>query len=97
MMHFLIILQTTMSLHTCISSIASGEMLLPPLQLPSRASQLFLHGGSLAVLTTDATLTIWDLTKRRRVLSESIRHLGEINSDLRDTEELSKIYKYSSE
>lgn len=85
-MGFLIILPTTISLHTCIFLISPGEMLLPPLQLPSRASQLFLHGGSLAVLTTDATLTIWDLTKRRRVLSESIRHLGESNSDLRDTE-----------
>ncbi|KAK4296564.1 hypothetical protein Pmani_030958 [Petrolisthes manimaculis] len=63
------------SLH--VLDIITGEMLLPPLQLPSRASQLFLHGGSLAVLTTDATLTIWDLTKRKRVLAESIRHLVE--------------------
>lgn len=86
-MGFLVILQTVTTYSNRISLIASGEMLLPPLQLPSRASQLFLHGGSLAVLTTDATLTIWDLTKRRRVLSESIRHLGETDSDLKGTEE----------
>lgn len=63
------------SLH--ILDIKTGEMLLPPLKLQGRSSQLFVQENSIIVLTTDATLTIWDLQKKKRILSESIRHLVE--------------------
>ncbi|XP_053650542.1 protein HIRA [Cherax quadricarinatus] len=60
-----------------ILDITTGEMLLPPLQLQGRASQLFVQESTIMVLTTDATLTIWDFKKRKRILSESVRHLVE--------------------
>ncbi|XP_042235898.1 protein HIRA-like [Homarus americanus] len=63
------------SLH--ILDIKTGEMTLPPLQLQGRASQLFVQESSIMVLTTDATLSIWDLTKKKRILSETVRHLVE--------------------
>ncbi|XP_045597178.1 protein HIRA isoform X2 [Procambarus clarkii] len=60
-----------------ILDIMTGEMILPPLQLQGRASQLFVQESSIMVLTTDATLTIWDLKGKKRILSESVRHLVE--------------------
>ncbi|XP_071534897.1 protein HIRA isoform X2 [Panulirus ornatus] len=63
------------SLH--ILDIKTGEMMLPPLQLQGKASQLFAQESSIMVLTVDATLTVWDLTKKKRILSESIKHLVE--------------------
>lgn len=32
------------------------------------------------MLTTDAILSIWDFAKKKRVMTESVRHLGEINN-----------------
>ncbi|XP_066956019.1 protein HIRA isoform X4 [Macrobrachium rosenbergii] len=60
-----------------IVDIKTGEMMLPPLQLPGRASQLFVEEDIVIVLTTDATLIIWDISKKKRLLSESIRYLVE--------------------
>ncbi|XP_069984346.1 protein HIRA isoform X1 [Penaeus vannamei] len=63
------------SLH--IFDIKTGEMMLPPVQLQGKASQLFVHENCLMVITTEATLTIWDISKKKRILSETIRHLVE--------------------
>lgn len=52
--------------------------MLPPVQLQGKASQLFVHENCLMVITTEATLTIWDISKKKRILSETIRHLGNV-------------------
>ncbi|XP_063868138.1 LOW QUALITY PROTEIN: protein HIRA-like [Scylla paramamosain] len=72
------------SLH--ILDIKTGEMLLPPLKLQGRSSQLFVHENTIIVLTTDATLTIWDLENKKRILSESIRHLVEGQSAVKSVQ-----------
>lgn len=54
----------------------SGDLLLPPLKLQGRASQLCVQDDTIVVLITDAWLNAWDLTKRKKVFSESVRHFG---------------------
>ena len=63
------------SLH--IIDISNGELVLPPLQLQGRASKLAVQEGCIIILTTDGTLTVYDIKKRKRLMSESIRHLVE--------------------
>ncbi|CAL4066649.1 unnamed protein product [Meganyctiphanes norvegica] len=63
------------SLH--IIDIATGDLLLPPLQLQGRASQLCIHENTIVVLTTEAWLNAWDLTKKKKIVSESVGHLLE--------------------
>ena len=63
------------SLH--IMNINNGELLLPPLQLQGRPSKLSVQDDCIIVLTTDGTLTIFDVVRCKRIMSESIRHLVE--------------------
>ncbi|KAK7024654.1 hypothetical protein SK128_009629 [Halocaridina rubra] len=60
-----------------VFSINTGEMIFPPLQLPGRASHLFSEKDIVIVLTTDATLIIWDVGKKKKLLSESVKYLVE--------------------
>ncbi|KAB7493996.1 Protein HIRA [Armadillidium nasatum] len=64
-------------------NVDDGEYLLPPVQLNGSPSQLFVQEQSIIVLTTDASLTIWNFVKRKKVLMESVRHLVENRSGVK--------------
>ncbi|XP_076063040.1 histone cell cycle regulator-like protein isoform X2 [Oratosquilla oratoria] len=61
------------SLH--ILDIKTGQHCIPPLQLKGKASQLFVQDNCVIVLTTTADLSVWDVMKQKKILSDSIRHL----------------------
>ncbi|XP_052737819.1 protein HIRA homolog [Bicyclus anynana] len=56
------------SLHVWTLARADAHRALPPIALSSQAAKLTLSGDTLAVVTTSATLTIWDLANATCVI-----------------------------
>ncbi|CAH2232983.1 jg8299 [Pararge aegeria aegeria] len=56
------------SLHVWTLSKVNAQRALPPIALTSQAAKLTLSGDTLAVVTTSATLAIWDLANASCVI-----------------------------
>ena len=66
------------SLH--LIDIETGEHVLPAIQLRGKPSSVIVQDQYLIVTTSDASISIWDFDTKKKILMESIKHLGKIMS-----------------